>query len=83
MADEIKLTLGVPQAPNATEAVAEAAAEEQAVAQQVQADAAAKQVFSPESRRLIRGFFQTDRYSRQQPGVCLRRVRSAEHRAVF
>ena len=30
MADEIKLTLGVPQAPNATEAVAEAAAEEQA-----------------------------------------------------
>ena len=56
MADEIKLTLGVPQAPNATEAVAEAAAEEQAVAQQVQADAAAKQVFSPEEQKMIDDF---------------------------
>ena len=56
MADEIKLTLGGPQAPNATEAVAEAAAEEQAVAQQVQADAAAKQVFSPEEQKMIDDF---------------------------
>ena len=56
MADEIKLTLGVPQAPNATEAVAEADAEEQAVAQQVQADAAAKQVFSPEEQKMIDDF---------------------------
>lgn len=56
MADEIKLTLGVPQSPNATEAVAEAAAEEQAVAQQVQADAAAKQVFSPEEQKMIDDF---------------------------
>ena len=56
MADEIKLTLGVPQAPNATEVVAEAAAEEQAVAQQVQADAAAKQVFSPEEQKMIDDF---------------------------
>ena len=56
MADEIKLTLGVPQAPNATEAVAEAVAEEQAVAQQVQADAAAKQVFSPEEQKMIDDF---------------------------
>ena len=56
MADEIKLTLGVPQAPNATEAVADAAAEEQAVAQQVQADAAAKQVFSPEEQKMIDDF---------------------------
>ena len=56
MADEIKLTIGVPQAPNATEAVAEAAAEEQAVAQQVQADAAAKQVFSPEEQKMIDDF---------------------------
>ena len=56
MADEIKLTLGVPQAPNATEAVAEAAAEEQAVAPQVQADAAAKQVFSPEEQKMIDDF---------------------------
>ena len=56
MADEIKLTLGVPQAPNATEAVAEAAAEEKAVAQQVQADAAAKQVFSPEEQKMIDDF---------------------------
>ena len=56
MADEIKLTLGVPQAPNATETVAEATAEEQAVAQQVQADAAAKQVFSPEEQKMIDDF---------------------------
>ena len=56
MADEIKLTLGVPQAPNAAETVAEAAAEEQAVAQQVQADAAAKQVFSPEEQKMIDDF---------------------------
>ena len=56
MADEIKLTLGVPQAPNAAEAVAEATAEEQAVAQQVQADAAAKQVFSPEEQKMIDDF---------------------------
>ena len=56
MADEIKLTLGVPQAPNAAETVAEATAEEQAVAQQVQADAAAKQVFSPEEQKMIDDF---------------------------
>ena len=56
MADEIKLTLGVPQAPNATETVAEVTAEEQAVAQQVQADAAAKQVFSPEEQKMIDDF---------------------------
>ena len=56
MADEIKLTLGVPQAPNAAETVAEAAAEEQAVAQQVQVDAAAKQVFSPEEQKMIDDF---------------------------
>ena len=56
MADEIKLTLGVPQAPNAAETVAEAAAEEQAVARQVQVDAAAKQVFSPEEQKMIDDF---------------------------
>ena len=56
MADEIKLTLGVPQAPNAAETAAEATAEEQAVAQQVQADAAAKQVFSPEEQKMIDDF---------------------------
>ena len=42
MADEIKLTLSVPQAPNAADAVAET----QQVVQQVQEDAAAKQTFS-------------------------------------
>ena len=52
MADEIKLTLGVPQAPNATDTVAEA----KAVAQQVQADAAAKQNFSPEEQKMISDF---------------------------
>ena len=44
MADEIKLTLEVPQAPAPTDAVSEA----QAVVQQVQADAASNQTFSPE-----------------------------------
>ena len=56
MADEIKLTLGVPQAPNATEAVADAAAEEQAVAQQVQADALSMQNFSDEEKKMIDDF---------------------------
>lgn len=52
MADEIKLTLEVPQAPAPADAVSEA----QAVAQQVQADAASKQTFSPEEQKMIDDF---------------------------
>ena len=52
MADEIKLTLSVPQAPEASDAVSEA----QAVAEQVQADAAAKQNFTPEEQQMIDDF---------------------------
>ena len=52
MADEIKLTLEVPQAPAPTDAVSEA----QAVVQQVQADAASNQTFSPEEQKMIDDF---------------------------
>lgn len=52
MADAIKLTLEVPQAPAPADAVSEA----QAVAQQVQADAASKQKFSPEEQKMIDDF---------------------------
>lgn len=52
MADEIKLTLEVPHAPAPADAVSEA----QAVAQQVQADAASKQTFSPEEQKMIEDF---------------------------
>ena len=52
MADEIKLTLSVPQAPNATDAVAET----QAVVQQVQEDAVATQTFTPEEQKMIDDF---------------------------
>ncbi len=52
MADEIKLTLEVPQAPAPADAVSEA----QAVAQQVQADAASRQTFSPEEQKMIDDF---------------------------
>ena len=52
MADEIKLTLSVPQAPDAAEAVAET----QAVVQQVQEDAAATQTFSEAEQKMIDDF---------------------------
>ena len=52
MADEIKLTLSVPQAPNATDAIEET----QAVVQQVQEDAAANQSFSEAEQKMIADF---------------------------
>ena len=52
MADEIKLTLSVPQAPNATDAIEET----QAVVQQVQEDAAANQTFSEAEQKMIDDF---------------------------
>ncbi len=51
--DEIKLTLSVPQAPNATATMQE---EAQAVAQQVQQDAVKTQTFSPEEQKMIDEF---------------------------
>jgi len=53
MAEEIKLTLSVPQAPNATATMQE---EAQAVAQQVQQDAVKTQTFSPEEQKMIDDF---------------------------
>ena len=53
MAEEIKLTLSVPEAPNATATMQE---EAQAVAQQVQQDAVKTQTFSPEEQKMIDDF---------------------------
>jgi len=52
MADEIKLTLNVPQAPNATEAVD---TDTQAVVEEVQ-KAVAQQTFTPEEQQMIDDF---------------------------
>ena len=51
--EEIKLTLSVPQAPDATATMQE---EAQAVAQQVQQDAVKTQTFSPEEQKMIDDF---------------------------
>ena len=52
MADEIKLTLNVPQAPNATDAMAET----QAVVQEVQEAVVQHQTFSAEEQKMIDDF---------------------------